>query len=250
MNGVSFDTWGKRQETDSSDYLCGQNPKYVPVAPKGCPLEMRPPLGLITYLPPYVLSPLSISSAPLPVERKAHQSIHGLAILSTAAYVCCDFFFPPTDLYCLLILQRSLMSLFVDSALFLPITKIQSSYLVIQGHSHINRKRALIQSAWHFRHLKEYLQGRVPVPRRWLARWRRSSRAAPRRQHQQAADLMLQNTFWPPDLTCRNPPKEREGGVCSRQIYLGWDWPKWACANVFPVVICSVFTSYFVYRLK
>ena len=25
---------------------------YLPVAPKGCPLEISPPLGLTTYLPP------------------------------------------------------------------------------------------------------------------------------------------------------------------------------------------------------
>ncbi len=40
----------------------------VPVAPRGCPLEMRPPLGLTTNLPPYVLSPRSISSPALPAD--------------------------------------------------------------------------------------------------------------------------------------------------------------------------------------
>lgn len=44
----------------------------IPVAPRGCPLEMRPPLGLITNLPPYVLSPLSISSPALPAEVVKH----------------------------------------------------------------------------------------------------------------------------------------------------------------------------------
>ena len=44
----------------------------VPVAPRGCPLEIRPPLGLITNLPPYVLSPLSISSPALPAEVLTH----------------------------------------------------------------------------------------------------------------------------------------------------------------------------------
>lgn len=38
----------------------------LPVAPRGCPLEMSPPLGLTTYLPPYVLSPRSINSPALP----------------------------------------------------------------------------------------------------------------------------------------------------------------------------------------
>ncbi len=38
-----------------------------PVAPRGWPLEMSPPLGLMTYLPPYVLSPRSIISPALPV---------------------------------------------------------------------------------------------------------------------------------------------------------------------------------------
>ena len=38
----------------------------LPVAPRGCPLEMSPPLGFITHFPPYVLSPLSTSSPPFP----------------------------------------------------------------------------------------------------------------------------------------------------------------------------------------
>ncbi len=42
----------------------------VPVAPSGCPLEMSPPLGFITHLPPYVLSPRSISSPALPANEK------------------------------------------------------------------------------------------------------------------------------------------------------------------------------------
>ena len=37
-----------------------------PVAPRGCPLEIRPPLGLTTYFPPYVLSPRSTISPALP----------------------------------------------------------------------------------------------------------------------------------------------------------------------------------------
>lgn len=41
----------------------------VPVAPRGCPLEMSPPLGFTTNFPPYVLSPLSISSPALPAEE-------------------------------------------------------------------------------------------------------------------------------------------------------------------------------------
>ena len=41
-----------------------------PVAPSGWPLDIRPPLGLITYLPPYVLSPRSINSPALPVKCK------------------------------------------------------------------------------------------------------------------------------------------------------------------------------------
>ena len=42
--------------------------KKVPVAPRGCPFEINPPLGFTTYLPPYVLSPLSTSSPPLPTK--------------------------------------------------------------------------------------------------------------------------------------------------------------------------------------
>ena len=38
-----------------------------PVAPRGWPLEIRPPLGLTTYFPPYVLSPRSTISPALPV---------------------------------------------------------------------------------------------------------------------------------------------------------------------------------------
>ena len=40
--------------------------QWLPVAPRGCPLEMSPPLGFITHFPPYVLSPLSTSSPPFP----------------------------------------------------------------------------------------------------------------------------------------------------------------------------------------
>lgn len=32
-----------------------------PVAPNGCPLEIKPPLGFTTILPPYVKSLLSIA---------------------------------------------------------------------------------------------------------------------------------------------------------------------------------------------
>ena len=42
---------------------------YLPVAPSGWPLDIRPPEGLITNLPPYVLSPLSTSSPAFPRKK-------------------------------------------------------------------------------------------------------------------------------------------------------------------------------------
>jgi len=44
----------------------------IPVAPNGCPLDISPPLGLTTYLPPYVLSPLSTNKPPLPIIIPCH----------------------------------------------------------------------------------------------------------------------------------------------------------------------------------
>ena len=41
-----------------------------PVAPKGCPLLVRPPEGLTTTFPPYVLSPLSINYPALPSSHR------------------------------------------------------------------------------------------------------------------------------------------------------------------------------------
>jgi hypothetical protein len=37
-----------------------------PVAPNGCPLDIKPPLGFTTTFPPYVKSPLSIASPAFP----------------------------------------------------------------------------------------------------------------------------------------------------------------------------------------
>ena len=34
----------------------------LPVAPNGCPFDIKPPDGFTTYFPPYVLSPQSIKS--------------------------------------------------------------------------------------------------------------------------------------------------------------------------------------------
>eukprot|EP01137_Pigoraptor_chileana_P036256 Opistho-2@31508 len=45
-----------------------------PVAPSGCPFEMRPPDGFTTYFPPYVLSPRSINSPALPTGQSPSAS--------------------------------------------------------------------------------------------------------------------------------------------------------------------------------
>ena len=56
-----------RQRGHKRCLLKGKNKELQPVAPNGWPLEIKPPLGLTTYLPPYVLSPLSTISPALPV---------------------------------------------------------------------------------------------------------------------------------------------------------------------------------------
>lgn len=43
--------------------------KKIPVAPIGWPFEIRPPDGLITHLPPYVLSFRSTISPPFPMGQ-------------------------------------------------------------------------------------------------------------------------------------------------------------------------------------
>ena len=60
-------TWQLQQQT-RQQRKNGASSKLqrLPVAPRGCPLEMSPPLGFITHFPPYVLSPLSTSSPPFP----------------------------------------------------------------------------------------------------------------------------------------------------------------------------------------
>ncbi len=45
-----------------------------PVAPRGCPLDIKPPEGLTTTLPPYVNSFLSIASPALPTGHNPNAS--------------------------------------------------------------------------------------------------------------------------------------------------------------------------------
>ena len=42
----------------------------TPVAPRGCPFDMRPPLGLTTQRPPYVTCPSSINRPPCPSSHR------------------------------------------------------------------------------------------------------------------------------------------------------------------------------------
>lgn len=53
---------------DTTGGFINRERSSVPVAPRGWPLEMSPPLGFTTNLPPYVLSPRSIRSPALPAE--------------------------------------------------------------------------------------------------------------------------------------------------------------------------------------
>lgn len=59
-----------------SPLSCQHNSEHCarPVAPSGWPLEIKPPLGLITYFPPYVQSPFSINFPPCPSSHKPKAS--------------------------------------------------------------------------------------------------------------------------------------------------------------------------------